>query len=143
MSGGAFGATPQCFGLPSTGTKNYYPNGAKADQAPTLQLDHSRGADKARVAALEGYGPERYAAHSRACAIRPDRTALLRDSAVPRLVVAADTDLVIPTEKQKAMADQLGADFAQVAQAGHMLPAEQPEALAEAVSGWMLSRGAA
>ncbi|MCB1395409.1 MAG: alpha/beta hydrolase [Rhodobacter sp.] len=90
-----------------------------------------------RAEALRGYGAERFAAHCRACAIRPDRTERLRASGKPVLIVAADEDLVIPTEKQRDMAQHLGAEFALIARAGHMLPAEQPAALAGVVAGWL------
>ncbi|WP_323037605.1 alpha/beta hydrolase [Pararhodobacter sp.] len=90
-----------------------------------------------RAAALLGYGAERYAAHSRASAIRPDRTELLKNSGVPVLVVSADKDVVIPTERQRDMAQNLGAENVVIAQAGHMLPAERPVLLANAVSEWL------
>lgn len=37
--------TTQCLGLPPTGTGNHRPDGPKAGDALTLELDHSGGAD--------------------------------------------------------------------------------------------------
>lgn len=91
-----------------------------------------------RAKAIEGYGPERYAAHQRAMAGRPDRRDYFKTAGIPLLVVAVDNDVVIPTERQADMAVQLGADFITIKQAGHMLPAEQPECLANAAMGWPL-----
>lgn len=112
---------------------------ADAASARSYHSDNLGRADlmAERATALIGYGAARYAAHSRACAIRPDRTEILKVSGLPALVIAADQDVVIPTDCQRDMAQNVGAEFVLVAQAGHMLPAEQPVALAEATSIWM------
>lgn len=118
---------------------------AKIAEAASARAYHPDNAGRPdlmaeRAAALQGYGPARYAAHSRACAVRPDRGALLAGAEVPKLVIAAEGDVVVPTEKQKAMAERVGADYASVALAGHMLPAEQPEATARALADWLARR---
>lgn len=89
-----------------------------------------------RAAALTGYGPARYAAHMRASATRADSTALLARCGKPILIVSGDADVVIPTARQIEMAQRLGADQITISEAGHMLPAEQPKALAEALTHW-------
>ncbi|MCK0150865.1 alpha/beta hydrolase [Marivita sp. S6314] len=89
-----------------------------------------------RAAALTGYGAARFAAHQRASAARPDRGALLASCGKPVLIVTGDHDVVIPTERQTQMAERLGAAQVIVAQAGHMLPAEQPQSLATALTDW-------
>ncbi|WP_334192174.1 alpha/beta fold hydrolase [Pararhodobacter sp.] len=104
----------------------YHPRNAAN---PSLQAE--------RAQSVRDYGPARFAAHSRACAQRPDRTALLRDSGKPVLVVAADQDAVIATEAQAGMAERLGARFCVIPEAGHMLPAEQPQALARVIADWL------
>ncbi|TNF21441.1 MAG: alpha/beta hydrolase [Rhodobacteraceae bacterium] len=112
---------------------------AAAASARAYHPDNAGRADlmEERAAGLTGYGAERYAAHMRASATRPDRGALLKAAEAPVLVVSADHDVVIPTEKQTAMAQRIGADQAILPGAGHMLPAEQPEALARAVADWL------
>lgn len=89
-----------------------------------------------RAAALTGYGAERFAAHQRASAARADRGDLLGTSGKPILIVTGDHDVVIPTARQTAMAERLGAAQVIVAGSGHMLPAEQPESLASALTDW-------
>lgn len=90
-----------------------------------------------RAQSLSGYGAQRYAAHSRACAIRPDRGALLASAQLPKLVVSADQDVVVPTARQTEMAKRVHATSKIIAKSGHMLPAEQPEALAKVMSDWV------
>lgn len=92
-----------------------------------------------RAAGLKNYGAERYAAHQRASAGRPDRSAVLKDSGKPVLIVTADHDVVIPTARQTQMAEHLGAKQMIVETAGHMLPAEQPGALADTLAAWAAS----
>lgn len=87
------------------------------------------------------YGPVRFAAHQRACAQRPDRAHVLKAFSGPKLVLAAEEDLVIATENQQAMAEICGAQFQTIAMSGHMLPAEQPEAVAKAINRWWQSYG--
>ena len=70
-------------------------------------------------------------------AARPDRRETLKASGLPILIVAADTDVVIPTQMQADMAKALGADYVEIAGGGHMLPVEEPKALADAVTHWL------
>ncbi|MDJ0361873.1 alpha/beta hydrolase [Rhodococcus sp. H29-C3] len=88
----------------------------------------------ARAVGVREYGPSRYAAHQRATAARPDRTELTADAAVPKLVLAADHDVVVPTAKQRAMAEAIGAQYQEIPRSGHMMPAEQPILVAAAVA---------
>lgn len=117
---------------------------ADAASARAYHPDNTGRADllAERAAALQGYGAERYAAHQRASAARPDRGELLKSSGKPILIVTADHDVVIPTERQTEMAKRVGADQVIIATAGHMLPAEQPKALAAALTAWADKQGA-
>jgi len=112
---------------------------AAAASARAYHPDNAGRADlmEERAAGLTGYGGERYAAHMRASASRPDRGDLLKDADCPVLVVSGDHDVVIPTAKQTEMAERLGAHQAVIPGAGHMLPAETPAALAEALTTWL------
>ncbi|MFM9257569.1 alpha/beta fold hydrolase [Rhodococcus sp. 5A-K4] len=90
-----------------------------------------------RLRGVRAYGPQRYSAHSAAIASRPDRTELLLATEVPLAVIAAESDLVVPPGEQQALADRVGATFAGIPHAAHMLPAEEPEALARALTKWI------
>ena len=115
---------------------------ANAASARAYHPDNAGRADllEERAAGLTGYGAERYAAHSRACAVRPDRGELLAATRLPKIVIVADQDVVVPTAKQLDMAKRTGATSVVIETAGHMLPAEQPAALAEALSNWVSSQ---
>lgn len=89
------------------------------------------------------YGAERYVAHVRATMARPDRTALL-DGRVPLLWVTGSHDSVIPVARQREEATALpGCRFEVVDGAGHLLPLEQPAALAARLGDWIGSLPAA
>lgn len=91
---------------------------------------------QARETEVASYGAERFAAHQTAMSTRPNRQELFAACGMPKLVVAADNDVVITTAKQKAMAEKAGADYQEIATTGHMLPAEAPEALAQVLAQW-------
>lgn len=93
-----------------------------------------------RAQMVREYGAARLIAHSRACMARPDRTHVVAMAGCPLLVVAAGDDRVIPTAAQKAFAHSLtGAQYVEIEAAGHMLPLEQPAALADALRTWINS----
>ena len=89
-----------------------------------------------RMAMVRDYGPERYAAHVRATMVRPDRHALL-DGRHPVMVVGASHDsLFTPAALAYAQAIP-GVRRVTLEGAGHLLPMEQPAALARALMDWM------
>ena len=91
----------------------------------------------ARQAMVQDYGPARYAAHVRATAARPDRSALL-DGSRPTLVLAGSHDKLFTPEALAAYAARIpGAQQRVVGPAGHLAPMEQPRAVAEALAQWM------
>ena len=87
-----------------------------------------------RLSGVREYGAKRYVQHLIACANRPDRAALLAGTDVPILVLTADHDQVVPTDMQTEMAERIGARQRIVPTSGHMLPAEQPAAVADAIT---------
>lgn len=91
---------------------------------------------EARQKEIEDYGAERFAAHQKAMAGRPNRGQALLAFTGPKLIVAADQDVVIPTARQKQMAEAASAEYVEIAIAGHMLPAEAPQALVETLINW-------
>lgn len=95
---------------------------------------------EARARDLEAYGPVRYAAHQRACAKRPDRGTILAAHGGPVLVLAAREDRVISCTDQSAMATRVGAEFAVVEGAGHMLPVERADLVSRLVGLFLAER---
>lgn len=91
----------------------------------------------ARRRMVQAYGPDTYAAHVAATIRRPDRAHLL-DGRIPTCVVAAAQDQVFPPEAVSRYARAIpGAAFHCIDGAGHLLPMEQPTALAGCLAGWM------
>jgi len=92
-----------------------------------------------RRAMVQAYGPERYTAHVRATIARPDRSALL-DGSRPTLVIGGSHDTLF-TPKALAYADQVpGARRVTIEGAGHLVPMEQPAALARCLVDWVEGR---
>lgn len=92
-----------------------------------------------RGAMVADYGSARFIAHLRACASRPDRSAVLQASALPLLLIAAREDQVVPCALQRSVAESLpAARFVEIPAAGHMLPMEQPAAVARVLQAWIL-----
>ncbi len=96
---------------------------------------------QSRSEAVAAYGPDRFMAHQQAAASRSDQRPMLAQAGIPVLVVAASDDRVILAEQQRELALIAGADYRVIDRAGHMLPAEQPQALAETITSWLTQRG--
>jgi pimeloyl-ACP methyl ester carboxylesterase len=111
---------------------------ANATTAKTYHPDSLQRVDlmEQRNRAISEYGAARFCAHQEASARRPDRSELLKHASVPTLVVSAADDLVISAARQREMALRAGARFESISGAGHMLPAERPEALANILLRW-------
>ena len=91
----------------------------------------------AREAMVRSYGPERYAAHVRATAARPDRSHLL-DGSHPTLVLAGSHDKVFTPEALARYAEGIpGALHSVIFPAGHLAPMEQPHMMAEILGRWI------
>lgn len=102
--------------------------------APSRATDETIMAERLR--GVRAYGHERYAAHSVALSQRPDRAEFLSQTDIPVLVIAADDDLVAPTASQRDWAQEGGVSYVEIAGTGHMLPAEEPQLVAEAINEW-------
>ncbi|MDA0836061.1 MAG: alpha/beta fold hydrolase [Planctomycetota bacterium] len=78
--------------------------------------------------------PSSIAAALRGMAVRSDSTPLLTDIDVPTLVICGAEDQITPPEEMRKMATAIDeAEYAEVANAGHMTPMEQPEAVTAAI----------
>lgn len=83
------------------------------------------------------YGAQRYVAHVSATMKRPDRSQLL-DGTVPVLWLAGTHDAVVPVRRQAEEAAQARrCTYTEIPGAGHLLPLEQPRAVAQALAAWM------
>lgn len=92
-----------------------------------------------RTAMVSAYGAERFVAHQEASLARPERGALL-DGRVPTLIVAGSHDRLFTPENQRSLAQGIArAGFHTVPDAGHLLPLEQPDALAGHLARWVLT----
>jgi pimeloyl-ACP methyl ester carboxylesterase len=91
----------------------------------------------ARRQMVNNYGPQRYAAHVRATASRPDRRHLL-DGRRPTLLIAASHDkLFTPAALGELAAAIPGARCVTIDGAGHLAPMERPQAVAAALAHWV------
>lgn len=92
-----------------------------------------------RMDMVQAYGAERYVAHVRATMARPDRRHLL-DGRRPTLVVGGSHDSLFGPAALAAWATEIpGAGHVTIDGAGHLVPMEQPAALAQALLVWMRS----
>jgi pimeloyl-ACP methyl ester carboxylesterase len=86
---------------------------------------------------VHAYGAQRYIAHCHACMARPDRSALL-DGSLSTLLVTASHDVVVPVAGVRELAQRVpNSRFELIGGAGHLLPLEQPQALAAVLTGWI------
>lgn len=92
---------------------------------------------------VKEYGTDRYVAHNIAMADRADRTHVLGNTSIPKLIIAPGADLVIPADYQLGLAAEADANSAVIENTGHMLPAEDPARLAAALDSWLDSIEAA
>jgi pimeloyl-ACP methyl ester carboxylesterase len=82
------------------------------------------------------------AAAARGMAERPDMTARLGEIRCPALVVVGADDVISPPEEMRALAASLPRSrVAEIAQAGHMSPLEQPEAVNRAIAEFLGGSG--
>lgn len=78
-----------------------------------------------------------FAAQIEALLARPSVDALLPTIACPVLVAVGSEDIWSPPEQHRAIVERIpGAHYIVIAGAGHMLPAEAPEAFNQAIVDW-------
>ncbi len=58
----------------------------------------------------------------------------------PALVAVGEHDQLTPTKLNRRLAESLNADYREIPEAGHMLPLEAPEILAEAIADFVTDR---
>lgn len=97
---------------------------------------------RADLAAIAGAVPAPTIAWGqRAMAARPDSTGVLAAATVPVLVVVGELDAVTPPAVARDMAAAAPeAELVELAGVGHLSPAEDPAAFADALIGWLSRR---
>ncbi|MHA6718747.1 alpha/beta fold hydrolase [Sphingomonas sp. RS6] len=104
---------------------------------PALPFD-SDGYRTLRTMAIDA-GVEVYAAQIAALLARPDAISVLPTLACPVAIIGGAHDQWSPVAQQQSIAAAIpGAMIEIVADAGHMAPAEQPEAFNRAVARWLV-----
>jgi pimeloyl-ACP methyl ester carboxylesterase len=77
----------------------------------------------------------------RAMAARPDSAGLLREAAVPVLVICGEEDTLIPVEAARSMTELLAnGELVVLPECGHLPPLEVPAEFTSAVTGWLAAR---
>jgi pimeloyl-ACP methyl ester carboxylesterase len=91
-----------------------------------------------RHAMLAEYGQDRYLAHQAAAISRPDRIQTLASYRGPTLFVCAAQDKICPPEAMRRMVPHAPhARFETIERSGHLIPLEQPAALAGVLVRWL------
>jgi len=90
------------------------------------------------VAMVERYSPDSFAAQVHALLNRPDAAPILAGLRIPALLLSATGDTWSPPAQHEAMRELCPrAELIIVPEAGHMLPMEQPAAVAAALDSWL------
>lgn len=84
-------------------------------------------------------GSDAFVAQSEALRLRADLRPALGALAIPVLLASGSEDRLCPPEWHRHWANMIGANarVIEVSEAGHLLPLEQPQALADALVGWL------
>lgn len=87
-------------------------------------------------------GPEAFVAQSEALRLRGDLRPSLSGLSMPVLLCCGSEDRLCPPAWHRRWADMIGANATviELAGAGHLVPLEQPDALARAILGWLPGR---
>lgn len=87
-------------------------------------------------------GPDVFVAQSEALRTRSDLRAVLGRITVPALFACGEEDRLCPPEWHQDWADQVGpgATLRVIPGAGHLLPIEQPQALARTLRDWLVDK---
>jgi pimeloyl-ACP methyl ester carboxylesterase len=84
-------------------------------------------------------GPGTFVTQSEALRLRPDLRPALPGLAMPVMLSCGSEDRLCPPEWHRRWAELIGphSRFFEIGKAGHLLPLEQPHALADALLGWL------
>lgn len=109
---------------------------------PKLLSTHSRATAPALATAVEDMiarqRPEAIAAASLGMGLRPDRTAVLRATGKPTLIITGEHDALMPLDTSQAMAAAApGSTLVVIPEAGHLSNMEGAEAFNQAVADFL------
>ncbi|ABQ71647.1 alpha/beta hydrolase fold (plasmid) [Rhizorhabdus wittichii RW1] len=97
------------------------------------------GVSAAVIASMRHHGPASYGPHQRAMMTRPDARPHLSDIACPTLVLCGGEDRATPPEGNREIAETIpGATYVELAEVGHMVTLEAPDAVSAAMRNWLL-----
>ena len=84
-------------------------------------------------------GPDVFVSQSEALRLREDLRPALPSFAMPIMLACGSEDRLCPPDWHRRWAEAIGpnARFDEIPEAGHLLPLEQPNALADALLGWL------
>jgi pimeloyl-ACP methyl ester carboxylesterase len=83
-------------------------------------------------------GQDVFDAQIHALVNRPEQESLLSEIECPALVMTGELDIWAPPAQHEAMASRIeDAELVVVSGAGHMIMREAPEAVNDAISGWL------
>ena len=91
------------------------------------------------MAMARALGPAVFVAQSEALRLRDDLRRALPQFEMPVLLACGSEDRLCPPDWHRRWATMIGphAQFSEIPAAGHLLPLEQPDALADALLGWL------
>lgn len=91
------------------------------------------------MAMARALGPAVFVAQSEALRLRDDLRPALPQFEMPVLLACGSEDRLCPPDWHRRWATMIGlhAQFSEIPAAGHLLPLEQPDALADALLGWL------
>ena len=109
---------------------------------PNYLADANRGEAQLLATVMHmarALGPQAFVAQSEALRQREDVRPALPHLAMPVMLACGSEDRLCPPEWHRRWAAMIGssARFVEIPAAGHLLPLEQPHALAEALLGWL------
>ena len=114
-----------------------------ADELKPNYLAEAKRSDEALLGTVMemalALGPEAFVAQSESLRLRRDLRADLTGLKMPVMLACGSEDRLCPPAWHRKWASLIGpnARFAEIAGAGHLLPLERPEPLAETLLGWL------
>lgn len=89
----------------------------------------------------ENLGPDQFQRHLRVLQRRPDQQKTLRKANVPTMIIAGQSDTLVPRRRAEFLAAMMPQGFLEmIAEAGHLPQLEQPEAVSKVLDTFLSGR---